>query len=64
MRYYAIVGQGPWLEVLVTREPYPDGRLNQGMRLVGQEPTGVTYRTWRAATQAIGEKNRAIFAGR
>jgi len=64
MRYYAIVGQGPWLEVLVTREPYPNGRLNQRMRLVGQEPTGVTYRTWRAATQAIGEKNRAIFAAR
>ena len=64
MQYYAIVGEGPWQEVLVTRQPYPDGRVNQGMRLVGQEPTGATYGTWRSATQAIGERNRAIVRAR
>ena len=69
MRYYAIVGQGPWQEVLVTREPRGDGLLPsdpgyRGMKTVGQQPTGVTYRTWRAATQAIGQKNRALFAAR
>ena len=64
MQYYAIAGEGPWQELLVTREPYTDGRLNAGMRLVDQQPTGVTYTTWRAAVAGIDAKNRAIFAGR
>ncbi len=60
--YYGLVGRGPFIEVLVRREPYTDGR--PGMRLVSQEPTGMTYRSFRAGERAIGEKNRAIARAR
>lgn len=58
VEYYGLVGEGPWQEVLVRREPRTDGK--PGMRLVSQEPTGVTYTTWREANQSIGVKNQSI----
>lgn len=60
MKYYAITGQGPWQEIVVTREPRSDGRTDLGMQVVSQEPTGVSYNTFRAAAKAIEVKNRAL----
>jgi hypothetical protein len=61
VEYYGVIGQGPWQEVRITREPYTDG--TPGMRLVGHEPTGVVYETWRAVIRALAEKNGAIARG-
>jgi hypothetical protein len=65
VEYNRLVGEGPWQEVLVRREPRPDGLTPsdpgyRGMRTVSQEPTGVTYRSFRAGERAIADKNRAI----
>ena len=62
MEYYGLVGRGPFQEVLVRREPYTDG--TPGTRLVSQEPTGMTYRSFSEGERAIGEKNRAIARAR
>ena len=58
MHYYGIVGEGPFEEVLVKREPRTDGR--PGTRQVSQQRTGVVYTTWREANQTIGVKNHSI----
>lgn len=68
MHYYGLVGEAPYEEVLVRREPRRDGLKPsdpgyRGMRLVSQEPTGVTYRSFREE-RAIAEKNRAIARAR
>jgi hypothetical protein len=64
MHYYAIAPLGDrddhWREVRVTRAPYADGRVNRGMRLVGQQPTGVIYAGWQRACRAVADKNLAI----
>lgn len=69
MEYYALVGEAPFAEVLVRREPRGDGLTPsdpgyRGMRFVSQEPTGVVYRSFREAERAIADKNRAIARAR
>jgi hypothetical protein len=69
MEYYGLVGEGPFSEVLVRREPRADGLQPsdpgyRGMRLVSQEPTGVVYRSFRDGERAIADKNRAIARAR
>ena len=52
MTYYAIDGQGPWRERLITREG-PSGN----MKVISDTVTGVTYKTWRSAVKALDSKN-------
>ena len=54
LSYYAVVGDDRgrgFIEVLVRRE---NGRQ------ISQEPTGVTYKTARAAQAALAEKNARV----
>jgi hypothetical protein len=69
VEYYGLVGEGPFQEVLVVHAARGDGLRPsdpgyRGMRLVSQEPTGVTYWTFDEGAQAIGEKNAAIARAR
>jgi hypothetical protein len=69
VEYYGLVGEGPFEEVLVRREPRGDGLQPsdpgyRGMRLVSQEPTGITYRSFREGERAIAGKNGAIARAR
>lgn len=52
VRYYAATYNGKtYTEVLVT---------NQDRRLVSEEPTGTSYRTFRAMEDGVAAKNRAL----
>ena len=61
-QFHAVIGQGPWREVLVTKEPRADGLRPtdagyRGMVTVSEEPTGVTYKTWTAVNKSLAAKN-------
>lgn len=51
--YFAVKGEGPYREYLITREGPPGS-----MRMVSDEPTGVIYKTWKAVIAGLDAKNR------